>query len=211
MKQRLALVLAVLLCLGLVACAPESNEPSVDLDNGPELQSQAPSEAPQQPDAPPANQENDNQAGGALPPAPSDVQPAAGGYTFTAGSTKIVLGENINSYLPSLGEASNVFEAPSCAFEGIDKIYYFPGFIVNTFPQGENDLVYALTFEDDSVETEEGAYLGMTSDEIKAIYGESQGTQANVLSYKKGGMELNFIIDADKVIDVTYYYADIMK
>lgn len=143
---------------------------------------------------------------GSVAPASQPVQTGGKGYYFVYEGTEIVMGENMAGTLEALGEPLNVFEAPSCAFEGIDRIYYYPGFEISTYPQGDEDFILSLTLADDSVTTPEGVYLGMTAEEVEAEYGVSTSDNANLLSYKKDGTELAFVLESGVVVDITYYY-----
>ncbi|MBO5932032.1 MAG: hypothetical protein J6Q70_07355, partial [Clostridia bacterium] len=55
-------------------------------------------------------------------------------YTFTSGTTKIAIDANVAPILASLGEWRDYAESASCAFEGLDKIYTYAGFEIQTYP-----------------------------------------------------------------------------
>jgi len=130
-----------------------------------------------------------------------------GGYIFTYRNYDVFLGSRADELLEALGEPTDIFAAESCAFLGMDYIYYYPGVHFTTFsPDGEVDYILTVTFNDDSVETAEGAYIGMSMEQIMSIYGEPSETNAARTSYIKDGMSLNFIFDEGVLIDITYYY-----
>ena len=56
------------------------------------------------------------------------------GFTFTSGSTVIEMNADASAVVDELGEADDYFESESCAFEGLDKVYTYPGFQLNTYP-----------------------------------------------------------------------------
>jgi hypothetical protein len=136
-----------------------------------------------------------------------EAAPAEDPFLLTYNGTQIVPGEPVRFVLDLLGEAQDVFEAPSCAFEGVDRMYYYPGIIVNTYPASDGDRILAISFRDDSVQTDEGVYLGNSAEEVSAIYGEGESNEiGNVISFRKGDAELRILFENDEASDITYYY-----
>lgn len=133
---------------------------------------------------------------------------AGGGpvYVFTYKDTAIVPGAGMDDVLEAIGMPLNVFEAPSCAFDGVDRIFYYPGFIINTYPKNGRDTILSVSFRDDSVTTYEGIYLGMNVAGVEAAYGAGEwNDMGNLLSYDSGGVRLAFIFESGTIIDITYY------
>lgn len=145
-------------------------------------------------------------AGGESPaPQNSAVLQAAGAYVFTTGDgVTVSVDEDMAQVLTDLGEAQSYFEAESCAFEGLDKTYTYPGFVITTRPDGENDYVNSIRLTDDSVSTVEGVYIGSSEADVKAAYGEDGGADQGMLSYTAGGVSLNFILEDGAVISIEY-------
>ena len=83
-------------------------------------------------------------------------------YTFTSGTTKIAINDDAAPILAALGEWRDYDESPSCAFEGLDKVYTYAGFEIQTYPTGEKDFVYLIELYDDTVATEKGIRIGDT-------------------------------------------------
>ncbi|MDR0859026.1 MAG: hypothetical protein LBN97_08350 [Oscillospiraceae bacterium] len=131
--------------------------------------------------------------------------PGEAGFEFIYKGNAIVLGSKADDFIAKAGAPKDVFEAPSCAFEGIDKILYYPGFIINTYPIDGTDYILSVVLGDDSLTTPEGVYLGMGADEIPDVYGPVSEKE-NALIYKKGGTTLTFITENGAVADITYYY-----
>jgi hypothetical protein len=132
-------------------------------------------------------------------------KPVPGGYVFAYNGAEVALGGLAEDFIAAAGQPGQIFEAPSCAFEGIDKILYYPGFTVNTYPVEGTDYILAVVFADDSVTTAEGVYLGMTRAEIESVYGSPTASEANGASYAKDGMSLRFVYEDDVAVDITYY------
>ena len=131
----------------------------------------------------------------------SSDAPAAGGdgYTFTSGSTVIAMNEDASAVVEELGEADDYFESESCAFEGLDKVYSYPGFQLNTYPVDDKDYVLSVVFMDDTVSTDEGISIGSTKDEVTEAYGDPSSESATELVYEKGDTELKIGLDGDSV------------
>ena len=106
--------------------------------------------------------------------------------------------------LEALGQPLKYFEAASCAFDGLDKTYTYAGYVILTRPDGKKDYINSIQLTDDSVQTPEGAYIGMTTDAVKGIYGDPTEETATLLSYTNGNTTLNFVLKDAKVISIEY-------
>ena len=125
-------------------------------------------------------------------------------YVFEYNGVKISPDMNTNEFLDALGEPLHYYEVKSCAFEGMDKIYTYTSFEISTYPNGANDLVSSIYFKDDTVTTQEGAYLGMAKSDVLALYGSNYTESAGAYVYSKGGMELRFIFDGEMLASIEY-------
>ena len=119
------------------------------------------------------------------------------GYVFTYKGTTIQVDADAAPIVEALGEPASYYEAASCAFEGLDKIYSYSGFELNTYPSGDKDLVSAVVFRDDSVSTAEGVCIGDTLEKVKQVYGDDCTEEDGMLVYEKDGMKLCFILKED--------------
>lgn len=125
-------------------------------------------------------------------------------YVFEYKGVKIAPDMNTNEFLAALGDPLHYYEVKSCAFEGMDKIYTYTSFEISTYPNGANDLVSSIYFKDDTVTTQEGAYLGMAKSDVLALYGSNYTESAGAYVYSKGGMELRFIFDGETLASIEY-------
>ena len=128
-------------------------------------------------------------------------------YFFTVASKDnyaVKIDANMADVLTALGEPLSRFEAPSCAFDGLDKTFTYAGYMVLTRPEGSKDFVNSVILTDDSVQTPEGAYIGMTADAVKGIYGNPGEETATLLSYTDKNTTLNFILKDANVISIEY-------
>jgi len=120
-------------------------------------------------------------------------------------SVEIGVDQDFAPVLALLGEPVGYFESNSCAFQGLDKVYTYPSFVINTYPQEGADMVSSIYLMDDMFTTAEGAYIGMSIDEVKAIYGEPTSEADSSVSFVKGPCALAFLYDADGYITAITY------
>jgi len=137
-------------------------------------------------------------------PSADPTVPAAEGYSFTYNGTKIAVHADAAPILAALGEPQSYSEETSCAFDGLDKTYFYGSFYLQTYPMGDKDYVFCAWFMDDSVTTAEGAYVGMSQAEVEALYGADSfnGTNAYVLT--KGESTLTLILTDGAVSSIQY-------
>lgn len=126
------------------------------------------------------------------------------GYTFEYNGQVIVIDANAAPYVDALGEPVSYFEAASCAFEGLDKMYTYSSFELDTYPTGDDDFVSAIIFKDDSITTPEGVRIGSTVEDVKAAYGDDYAEEVGQMVYSKDGMTLTFIVTEDTVASIEY-------
>lgn len=125
------------------------------------------------------------------------------GYVFVSGGVTIGVDVDAAPIIEKLGEPDSYYEAASCAFEGLDKMYTYKGFEIDTYPNGDADYVSAVIFKDDSIKTPEGVGLGDTAEEVEKAYGNNAAANGT-LEYEKDGMKLCFIVKDDEVVSVEY-------
>ncbi|MBQ7636593.1 MAG: SGNH/GDSL hydrolase family protein [Lachnospiraceae bacterium] len=130
-------------------------------------------------------------------------EPKTGGYIFSFKGVDVAMDAEAKALTKDMPEAKSVYEAPSCAFEGVDRVYDYGSFELNTYEVSGTEYVSAVIFKDDLVETGEGAYIGMTIDEVEALYG-SGTEEGNGRVYEKGGMKLRFFLKEGHVSQIQY-------
>lgn len=96
------------------------------------------------------------------------------------------------------------YEAPSCAFQGLDKIYTYHGFTVYTYEADGTDHVSSVVLTDDSVTTPEGIAIGFGLDEVLAAYGDGYTTNGSAYIYTKGKTTLSFILQNEQISSIEY-------
>lgn len=130
-------------------------------------------------------------------------------YIFEANGQKVSINMPAGDIEDKLGKAKSYFEAESCAFQGLDKTYTYNDFVVRTYPTDEKDYVASIELTDDIATTAEGAYIGMSADEVKDLYSEAPSSETDkALVYTNGDTKLSFILDGGNVSSITYTAAE---
>ncbi len=132
------------------------------------------------------------------------VNGTAKGYVFETKGTKIAVDTDMALIAEALGEPAKYFEEPSCAAQGIAKLYTYSGFTVETYPDGDKDLVACVILKDDTVATAEGVDLSMTKDKVIEVYGNDYQETEGRIAFEKDGMKLCFILDGDNIAAIEY-------
>ena len=172
--KRTGMVLMIAACLLATGCAPKGNNPSGSVS-------------------------------GSVSSVSSGSQAAQGEtYYFENKGVKIALKAPTAPILAALGEPLNYFEAPSCAFEGMDKIYTYAGFEIHTYTQDKVDYVFSVLFTDDSVKTREGIALAATLEDVTAKYGKDYVESDGQYTYSAGDCQLSFLLEDGGVVSIEY-------
>ena len=125
-------------------------------------------------------------------------------YVFKTGDVSIAIDAEAAPILEALGAWKDYAESPSCAFEGMDKVYTYAGFEIETYCLSGVDYIAGVRLLDDSVKTEKGIAIGSTKDAVKEAYGEPDTSSDTALTYQKGGMKLQFLLRDGVVCDIQY-------
>lgn len=134
----------------------------------------------------------------------SDPAPQQDNFTFTYNETQIMLNTDAALVIDALGEPKSYTEEPSCAFDGLDKTYYYGSFYLSTYPLDGTDYVYSIWFADDSVATEDGIRIGNTQSEAEAVYGVDCFNGGNTYTQTKGNSKLTIILTDGSVNSIQY-------
>ena len=126
------------------------------------------------------------------------------GYVFHYDGTELKMDDDAAPIVEKLGEPSQYFESPSCAAEGIGKLYTYDDFEIQTYPDGDKDLILYVMLRTDNVATAEGIDLSSSKDDIIAAYGEPSSETSGSMTYEKDGTKLVFIFDGDSLISIEY-------
>ena len=128
-------------------------------------------------------------------------------FFFKIGDVVIDLNQDVSYVISNVGDPVGVLELPSCAFDGMDRVFRYPGADLYTYPAGDNDIVYTIVFYDDSIRTAEGGIrLGSTLQDVLDAYGDDFELDSGMYTFTRGLTTLEFFIDNDIVMGITYAY-----
>ena len=133
----------------------------------------------------------------------ADAPEVTDAYFFTVDGFAIAPDMDMSLVLEKIGKEKSYFEAESCAFQGLDKMYTYADFEIDTYPQGDKDLISAILLKDDLVETDEGVAIGESLSDIEAAYGSAKAEDGTV-TFTKGNMKLVFILEGDSIASIEY-------
>ena len=132
------------------------------------------------------------------------VNAEADGYFFEVDGFRISVDMDMAEVLEELGEPKSYFEAESCAFHGLDKVYTYAGFEIDTYPQDGKDYISDIVLKDDTVATKEGISLSMLWGDVIEAYGEDYEEEDGMFVYEKDGMKLCFIFTDGYISAIEY-------
>lgn len=126
-------------------------------------------------------------------------------YVFEVNGVSMEINGDVTDYVAKLKEPSGgTYEAKSCAFEGLDKFWYYDGFTLQAYQSNGGDFLYSITFDDDTVKTKEGIKIGdKWTDAVKA-YGDGYKSDKGMYYYESDGMQLQFIVKDDCITNIMY-------
>lgn len=143
---------------------------------------------------------------GANGEADSDSEEAASSdaYVFEYNGIVIEMNAHADEVIAALGGNPTYFEAPSCAYEGMDKVYTYNSIVVRSYTRDGEDFIAAVELKDDTVATAEGIRIGSTEEEVRAAYGEDGTEGTTGIEYTRGDSFISFIFEDGKVVAITY-------
>ena len=125
-------------------------------------------------------------------------------FYFPFGDASIQLGANMEDVIGLLGSPLDTFEVPSCAFEGTDIVFRFPGIQIHTVPLGEVHMVHTIALFDDTVSTAEGIMLGSALDDLLLAYGSEYVEEFGLYTFARGYSSISFLVRDGYVFAITY-------
>ena len=125
-------------------------------------------------------------------------------FSFTYNGTKIMLDAEAAPIIDALGEPRSYTEEPSCAFDGMDKTYYYGSFYLSTYPLDGKDYVYSIRFADDSVATNDSIRIGTAKAQVKASCGADCFNGTNAYTQTQGNTKLTILMEDGMVSSIQY-------
>jgi len=199
------LLLSAILITAIFIVAACSDGQEADVQETPGTSSSQNGENPISPGTDPNTPGNgDDNGNGSEPDSNGDPQ-APSAFSFTFRDVVIEMDDNVAYIIEKIGEPSGEFEAPSCAFDGIDRIFSYPGIQIYTYPAGATDQIHTIGFFDDSVRTSEGGIrLGSSVQSLLDAYGDNYSYETGMYKFTRGNTFLEFLTEDGTVIGITY-------
>lgn len=204
-KTITAAVLAAAMLTVLTGCGGQSS--STPASTTAPAESSTPDEPVTESETESAEAPQEDSADAAAPTDTETPANAAISFDYVLNGTTLVVGEEAAPMLEQLGEADNVFEAPSCAFTGVSYFYTYGGVQVVTYPDEHDqslNRLYEVDLNDNTAATNEGIKVGDTYDDVVAKYGKPDQETPAYAMYAAEGKAVRFFFDGDTIKQIVY-------
>lgn len=128
-------------------------------------------------------------------------------YEIQLPAATIQMNQEAAAVLQALGKEESYFEAPSCAFQGMDKIYTYKDLEITTYPLNGKEYISSVYFLNGDISTKEGIKIGSSYNDMVKAYGKTYQEQNGVYRYTKKDCELVFYLNKSKVVTNIEYIA----
>ena len=118
-----------------------------------------------------------------------------GTFYFQAGDVTVVPGGAFDATQVTY---EDVYEVPSCAGEGTDKVYITADYEITAFHDGKNEVTYSVLFVTPEAKTPEGLALGDDAAKAATLYGQYE-ENGNAWVFTRGDTQL-WVISENEVI-----------
>ena len=125
-------------------------------------------------------------------------------FTFVYQDCALPMNAEFSPFLEIIGEPDTYFEAASCAFDGLDKIYTYGGIELTTYPDGDKDYISSIRLLDNTTATPEGVTIGSTPSEVTAAYGDGYTDSGDLYTWESDNATLSILFENGAVISVEY-------
>ena len=132
------------------------------------------------------------------------AETATDGYSFSYRGYDIVPGTEAGPIIDVLGDYDDIFQGASCAGQGMDTIYSYPGFQLHTYEEKGVETIRGVVIEDSLIDCN-GIHIGQTVAEAKAIFGTPTQEDDFGLLYISGKTALQISTDgAQTIVSIVY-------
>lgn len=121
---------------------------------------------------------------------------------FTSNGVELIPGAPFDPSL--LPQPDSVYEVPSCAIVGTDKLYNYGSFELTAFDDGTGEVIYSILLLDPNITTNEGLGLGDDAALVTELYGDSYIQEGNARVYPIINGSLYIIFQKDSVVSIEY-------
>lgn len=129
-------------------------------------------------------------------------------FRIVINGTEVVVGTDINTLLTMLGEPDAYTHAKSCIDEGEEKSYSYGGYVLNTYPAGEKDIIYLIEFGSGAV-TDANIGIGSSVNDVERAYGTACENMGQFIVYETAEFaDLSFQYENGIVSYIDMYYRE---
>ena len=122
-----------------------------------------------------------------------------------SGGVSVTLGGIAEDELEKCGDALSVSEAPSCVYDGVDKVYSYLGFNVTTSPDGTGyDRVASVEIVSSDAVLEGGITVGSSIGDVIALYGDDFTESFGMYTFENDGAVMTVVADGDTVTSIAF-------
>lgn len=123
---------------------------------------------------------------------------------FNSQGVSVAPGDDMKHLLRELGDPKSTYEAPSCLFEGNDRVYSYQGFDINMAIIDGKEICVAVFLTDESVKTPEGLTIGSSLAEMQKAFGDHDEEETGQYTWRGENSELVIVVIEDKVTSISY-------
>lgn len=123
-------------------------------------------------------------------------------YTLEYEGKNITPGTEFSKAISS--EEPKYSEIPSCAFDGVDKVYNYDAFEIITSDIKGKETIYSVELLNDSISTKQGLKIADDENQVTTSYGGNYEKNGNEYIYSDGSVKVSIIVENDTVTRITY-------
>ena len=139
----------------------------------------------------------------------SGTEPAAenklGKTVAFEGGLSVTLGGEARTELEKCGEALSVTEAPSCIYDGVDRVCAYDGYTVTTSSDSEgNDTVSSVEIVSSDASLAGGVTAGSDIADVISVYGDDYTESFGLYTFEGDGVTLTVASDGGTVTSIAF-------
>ena len=135
----------------------------------------------------------------------SENQNNENAYYIVFNEVTIKLGAKADDVVAALGQPQSKNEIGDCGGLGAQVKYSYPSFDLYVLEsKTSGNIIDAISFRDDMVETSEGVCIGMGIDEAKTKLGEPSSSTEKELTYINGKYAIKIKFEDNTVTEIDY-------
>ena len=123
-------------------------------------------------------------------------------FSFVIGDVTVIPGAPFDATKVSYDD---VYEVPSCAGEGTDKMYINSSYEITAFHDGKSEVTYCVTFVTPDAKTPEGLCLGDDMAKAATLYGQYV-ENGSAWIFTRGNTQLWVIGENDVITSIELRY-----